>query len=273
MKLKFTYVIFLFAGVMTFMMSHSGGRAAQFNEGNTGAPGDDSKTCGTCHSGGAFGADIVISLVDQDGNEVTAYQGGQTYTVNATINTTVGPGGYGLQMVGLVNSDNSNAGAFANPSTNAQLSVAGARTYLEQAGLSAMNVFSTEWTAPSAGAGSVTFYAAGHAADGNGQTTGDQAVTASFEFEESIVESTIDLKRADFTISPNPVLDRTTIQFESFIEGTLYLSNAAGQYILTQDINGTQHFLDVSSIIPGTYSLSVMDKNNQKVYSKQLIKI
>ena len=273
MKVRFTIISLCFLTIMTIAMSHSGGRATQFSEGNTGAPGDDNKTCATCHSGGSFGTDIAITLQDAEGNDVTDYVGGATYTVTATINTTTAPGGYGLQMVGLINSSENNAGEMASASSNAQLAVVNGRTYLEQAGLSAINTFEAEWTAPTEGSGAVTFYATGHAANGNGQSSGDEAQSVSMEFGENIIESTVDFENDLFTISPNPVADFTTISLDRIVNGTLNVYSGNGQVIFTSDINSNEVVVNLTNYPQGTYLVSIANKENIVVSTKQLIKL
>lgn len=273
MKFKFTTLSICLFALMALLMSHSGGRATQFNEGNTGAPGDDNKTCATCHNGGEFGADIGITLTDLDGTEVTQYQAGKTYTVTATISTTSAPGGYGLQMVGLINSDESNAGSMANASTNAQLADLNGRSYLEQAGLSGPNVFTAEWTAPAVGSGAVTFYAAGHAANGNGNSGGDQATSTSVEFGENVVESTKDYIENLFTVSPNPVQDYTTIILDENVNGNISVYSSTGQLVFESAINTSEFVLNLSDFSTGNYLVSIFNSNNNSVSTKQLIKL
>lgn len=271
MKIKSTLFILTLFGFMTFLMSHSGGRATSQGEGNTGAPGDDAKTCATCHSGGDFGASIAITLTDADGNEVSDYIAGQTYTVAATVNTTSNANGYGLQMVGLVDANNSNAGSLANQSTNAQIGQVGDRSYLEQAGLSALNEFSAEWTAPASGSGSVTFYAAGQAANGNGQTGGDDATQASFQFGENVVESTVEFNTVDLEISPNPIRDITTITFDEMVNGKMNIYSTNGQVLISKSINTQSINLDLSTFNTGTYVLTI--ETEEGITSRQIVKL
>lgn len=268
--MKFT-IVALGLLMMTFLMSHSGGRAAQHGEGNTGAPGDDAKTCATCHTGGNFGADIVISLTDSDGNEVDSYIGGETYTVAATFSTTTDPGGYGLQMVGLVDTDESNAGTFANQSANAQISSVGSRFYVEQAGLSLENVFSADWTAPEEGAGPVTFYAAGHAANGNGGNSGDQALNVAFNFTENIVESTVEFNTVDLEIYPNPVRDITNISFDEVVKGQMSIYDVNGKVLMNQSIQTNSISLDLSTFASGTYMLNI--QTEEGITARQILKM
>jgi len=257
---------------MTIMMSHSGGRGTQFNEGNTGAPGDDNKTCATCHNGGNFGTDIQITLKDVDGNQVSEYKGGETYTVSAVINTSTNPAGYGLQMVAIDNVNEANAGALSDPSGNAQIANTNNRMYLEQAGLSSVSEFSATWEAPT-GAGAVTFYATGHAADGNGQSSGDEAQSVSMEFGENVVESTVEFKDNLFSINPNPVSNFTTITLDRTIDAVVNIHSASGQVLLSNTIQSKELTVDLTDFPQGTYSVTVTDSESKIVSTKQLIKI
>ncbi len=252
-------------------MSHSGGRATQFDAANTGAPGDNALTCGTCHNGGSFGTSIEISLIDSDGNTVSDYIAGQTYTVTATINTTSNPNGYGLQMVGLIDNGNTNAGTLANQSINAQLADLNSRTYLEQAGLSAQNQFSAEWTAPNTGSGSVTFYAAGHAANGNGQSGGDDSAQTSTSFSENIVESTIEFNTVSIEINPNPIRDITNIKFDEIVEGQMSIYNSTGQVMLSNSVFAETVSIDMTEYSTGVYYLTI--ETDKGITTRQLIKL
>lgn len=273
MKLKLTLFTFLLFGLSVVMMSHAGGRAKQHQQGNTGAPGDNNLVCSTCHQGGNFGASIEIRMTDSDGNEVTEYEAGNTYTISAMVNTTTAPVGYGLQMVGLINASEENAGSFSTPSTNAQLVDLADRIYLEQAGLSASNTFTTEWTAPDSGSGSVTFYAAGHAANGNGQSSGDQATTGSAEFGENVVESTVDYDANLFSVNPNPVQDFTLISLDKEIKGTYSIISNSGQLVTSKEIPSTQFNIDMTTFNAGIYTLILSNETGNIVSSQQIIKM
>lgn len=83
-----------------------------------------------------------------------------------------------------------------------------------QAG-SAPYEWTVRWTAPANDVGTVTFYAAGNAADGTGSTSGDQIYASSREVLSRGSLATEDTEiPADFVVQsvfPNPFADRVTI--------------------------------------------------------------
>ncbi len=272
MKLKFTLSIFGLLFAMFLFMSNAGGRAAGPGEGNTGAPGDDPKTCGTCHMGGSFGTSISIEVLNSDGEAVTEYVPGTVYTVEATVNTTTAPAGYGLQLVSLLDSDNSDTEGLATPSDNAQIiSLGNGRTYLEQNALSSSEVFSAEWTAPASSSGGVTFYASGHAANGNSAAGGDEAAVGTFSVSEMVVsidnEADLGLK-----VQPNPTHDFTQISLGQTVNGTVELFDISGKLLFVHSIQGDQYTLDLSSVNNGLYFVKISDVDNQLFETRRIIK-
>ena len=158
-------------------MSNSGGRAAVANSGNTGAPGE-STLCANCHGGGSYSPSMSLAVTDLGGSPVVAYTPGETYNLTVTITASGTPAGYGFQMTSL-QSSNSPAGSFSNPSSNAQIStISSGRTYVEHDGTSSSNTFTAQWTAPATNTGTVTMYANGNAVNGNGGTSGDAGTPA-----------------------------------------------------------------------------------------------
>lgn len=175
------------------MTSSSNGRATAANAGNTGAPGE-SQLCGNCHNGGVFGTvNVSIQLFQQGTNiPVSSYLPGQTYDLSVSINNSSGnPFGYGFQLTALTVVGNNPIAGYFNLATNVKQktvtvgSVAG-RTYIEQNGVTNNNIFNTSWTAPAAGTGSIRFYAAGNAVNGNSSTSQDNGGSTTLTIAESI---------------------------------------------------------------------------------------
>lgn len=173
--------------------SSSGGRASAAGSGNTGAPGE-STTCVTCHGGGNFNVGLSINIYNQGTiTPITTYSPGQTYSMEVTISNSGLPGGFGFQMVAL-NASNSNAGSWLSPSSNTQIATLGnGRSYAEHNGISGTNTFMVDWTAPTTGTGSVTFYSAGNAVNGTGSTAGDGAATSSLMITEMVANVSADM--------------------------------------------------------------------------------
>jgi len=271
MKLKFTLSIFGLC-LMTFvLMSNSGGRAAGVGEGNTGAPGDNAKTCATCHMGGNFGTSIDIQIQDDTGAAITEYIPGNSYQVVATVNTATAPSGYGLQLVSLIDANQTDTEGLSDPSVNAQLIALNGRNYLEQKGMSSLSSFTANWTAPAESSGQVTFYASGHAANGNSASSGDESALGAISITEMPV-AIEDYENLGLTISPNPVVNLTTITLDSKIDGKIELFDISGKMISSSNINSDQYTLDMSMYSTGLYFVKLTDQNQNLFETQRIVK-
>ena len=155
--------------------------------GVTGAPGEF--TCAVCHSGGGVGdGSLSIDAPDQ-------YQPGMAYTITVTLQDP-GQSRWGFELIPLRReaAELVMAGSLTamSPLTLIQ-EVFDGRQYIshssnefdtgEPDGTFATTAdgpvsWSFSWTAPPAGSDTVWFYAAGNAANNNGQNTGDFIYTA-----------------------------------------------------------------------------------------------
>ena len=164
----------------------------------TGAPGDDSNACTACHTG---------TLNSGKGSVKILFPGGNTYTPGAKHHITVQVSDpdqkrWGFQLTARLNSDLANGQAGdLNPSDSlTQVLCDGAGNpkpcpspttvqFIEHTvdgtrnGTSGGVSFEFDWTAPPAGAGSVTFYAAGNAANGNADPSGDHIYSTSLQVD------------------------------------------------------------------------------------------
>lgn len=170
--------------------SNSGGRTAAGSP-RTGAPstgGGTEGTCSQCHNNGAstFGLPVVDwTIADGDGNNITAYEPGQTYNVTVAVSTPMGaPAAYGFNAVFLDDTEAPNgasaqvAGSFANLSSFTQITENGGRPYLEHNDRTPSGVWTFDWTAPAAGFGEVRIYSTGNAVNSNFNTSGDSGSNA-----------------------------------------------------------------------------------------------
>ena len=210
MKIKLLYLIPVLLGAAVIFSSTSSGRAAGANQGNTGAPGDNSRTCVSCHNTGNIEVDLNISLLNASGQEVTSYVPGQTYTVRVQIDSIGGPAAlaWGFQMVCLeapldVNGEDLENWVDMGPN-NYKIANARGRQYAEQSGPSSSNIFDVTWVAPERNTGPVSFYAAGNGVNFNGGTSGDGADTDKIEIAEDVASSISDLWQDEVKLSPNP---------------------------------------------------------------------
>ena len=142
----------------------------------TNAPGEGN--CTQCHGGNLLntaGGSVTI------GDVPASYVPGQTYALSVAVQRP-GQSRWGFELTAL-KGDGTAAGTFANLNTLTATQTNLSRFYInhsrqtpgddgtEQGSPSGLWQFN--WTAPAAGAGTVTFYATGNAANGNGADTGD----------------------------------------------------------------------------------------------------
>ena len=148
--------------------------------GRTGAPAEG--TCGSCHSGGLNDGQGTLAFVGVP----SSYTPGQTYPITVSLARS-GALRWGFESTALNSSDNSAAGSFALTSNLTLLQSKSGKSYVSQTNLNGPDgtypgtpdgpvSWSFNWTAPSAGAGAVTFYAVGVAADNDGNDGGGDLV-------------------------------------------------------------------------------------------------
>jgi uncharacterized protein (TIGR03437 family) len=160
----------------------------------TGAPGDNSRACTACHAGGtpnSFAGNVTISL-----------PGGGTYIPGVRQRVTVKVADdaqqrWGFELTARLDSDSSNgqAGELVPVDNFTQVICedAGPKPcatgvmFIEHTSAGTRNgtkgsaTFQFDWLPPSTNAGPVTLYAAGNAANGDANLTGDHIYTTSLQ--------------------------------------------------------------------------------------------
>lgn len=85
----------------------------------------------------------------------------------------------------------------------------------------------------------------------------------SFEYEAGISDQG---QFVETMVFPNPAADHLILRFSNSVEGLLQVFSNEGQLVQKQAIRGSQHTLDVSELVPGTYYFS-LTKGNTRVGS------
>lgn len=233
--------------VLLLSMGNKNGRASSANRGNTGAPGDETslgqpKTCMNCHNQGPITASLAITVLDNNNQPVTQYQPGQQYTASVKITgngTTIQ--GYGFQMIALRDAGNTDLDGFTdvNPNNYKIASISNGRTYAEHDNISGSNTFNVKWKAPAAGTGSVTFYAAGNAVNGNGTTSGDGAGFSNLKLTEASSVATAEPDELlPIRIFPNPMTGDVQLDAGALTSGTYRVSayNSAAKKVWEEQV-------------------------------------
>ncbi|MEQ8909658.1 MAG: choice-of-anchor V domain-containing protein [Vicingaceae bacterium] len=263
--------------IKVLLSSSSQGRANAANSGNTGAP-SESQVCGSCHTGGSFGATTYqIQLLDNSNNPVNSYVPGSVYTLRGSYNTPIGnnaPTRYGFQVVSLIDNNNATYNAWSSPSANAQIaSAANGRSYTEHDGPSASNSYTVSWTAPPAGSGSVTFYSAANGVNLNGGTRGDNGYSDQLTITENTSTSLAETKQAEVVnFYPNPVKETLFLTTTQLLNTELVIYDLSGSKVKSIALNANQkESVDMSQLSKGIYFLRWADQAG-RFYSKKLIK-
>ena len=250
----FKFLLLLIPISAFLLMSSSGGRT----DGRTGSPGDGSKTCASCHSGGNFNASVEIS----SNIPVTGYLLNTDYTIN--INTTSSSSTHGFQLT-AENNSNTKIGSFIQGSGS---KVNGGR--ITHSTPSASGDWSFTWKSPATDLGKVTFYTAVNAANGNGDAfdDSDQTVTGT---TSSPSLSISEANRLDFEMYPNPAKENLIIQLPSGANKAIVsFYDYVGRLALTKNISDSNSRINVSELSSGIYILKVIA--GTKIGSQKFIK-
>lgn len=155
--------------------------------GMTGAPGNS--TCAACHGDGTVnthGGNVSLGIAD------ASYTGGQKYRITITI-TDGGARRWGFELTARSGSGKTTqAGTFTAADGNSRVISQGSEQYITHTssgtrrGTAGPVTFDVDWTAPAAGAGTVTFYVAANAANNSGSNDGgDHIYTSSKDLSEA----------------------------------------------------------------------------------------
>lgn len=241
--------VFYFSGVL---LADKTGVGNERNQDRTGAPGSLSQQCDKCHSGGNFNSAVVTRLKDSNGNVVTEYNGGETYTYEVEVTGTGSR--YGFQTVSL-KSNNTNGGNFSVQSSNTRVLTLNNKSYAEHNNPSTTGLFKLNWVAPAPGSGTVTFYAAGNNVNNNNDDNGDDpAVAPHLVIPESAVSSVENFNwEEDVFVFPNPAINVLNINLPEVKKVTVKIMDMQGRLVQSETLPNNRFILDISNLESGTY--------------------
>lgn len=278
MKIRLAYSLFALTALAILFWNASEGPAEVQQADRTMSPLSNNTSCGTCHNAGAYSPVMEVQVLDGD-MAVNVYEPEKTYTLQVAITGTEAAA-FGFQAVALQGEDDVNAGTFGTPPAGIQVTPLNERMYAEHSMPSASNVFSIEWTAPTAGAGNVRIYASGNAANDNNSVTGDQGafLSSPLVLTELGASSTRDklLTFEEISIVPNPAGNGTLLTLNNQDPGRYFLTllNATGQQLQKQGLvlaQGRQtNWIDLSGLPRGLYFLQL--SNGQQQLTKKILK-
>ena len=124
------------------------------------------------------------------------------------------------------------------------------------------------WTAPTSGTGSVTFYVAAMAANGNGNNRGEKMYIDTISISENISASIADIENWNINLYPNPTTQTISIDGYTNTNSKLKVINQTGKVMMDVNFNNS---LDVSALSTGTYYLKIYENN--RVFMKRFTKL
>lgn len=178
-------------GVLVILFIVSTGSVFAFSSGppneKTGAPNENTCAQAGCHAGNDLnvsGGSLMLTIPE-------TYIPSEVYTIVVNLSRE-GQSRWGFEMTAL-DADGASAGSFeADDAGNTQLSEANSKQYIKHTsigtaqGTNDTHSWELEWTAPDADIGSITFYAAGNASNGNFNPVDDYIYTTQSESTPAI---------------------------------------------------------------------------------------
>ncbi|MGB0429465.1 MAG: choice-of-anchor V domain-containing protein [Bacteroidia bacterium] len=164
------YALFTGFGILalsTVLLSNGNGPQSAVS----GSPLEGGNDCTQCHSGTVNTGPGTLEITG-----VESYDRGETYTITVNMDH-AGRSKFGFQAIALDDMDQPAGTFMAGDET--EIFNSDGNSYIQHKNPNNSGEFTFEWTAPTSGAGGVTFYAAANAANNNNNTKGDYIYTAS----------------------------------------------------------------------------------------------
>ena len=300
MKIKLVSIVFLLVSASIIFSSYRNGAAQHGGWDCSGGESGLSNPTGCASGGGCHASSVTTGItvlleLDSAGIPVTGYWPGQTYTVKLTgTNTTSSTlPGFGFQITATVGTTElatpTTAGTWGTAPAGAQVAAPQANNFVlsvfEQSsvrqpasgsgGTGTIYMDSITWTAPVAGTGSVSLWAALNAVNNNGNADGgDLWNVAHIIITEDTVAATntgiTSISQANrVNAFPNPVSNILNLQWENAQTGTSLVSvyTMTGQLMTATNVNGANAYsINTSDWAPGIYMVNVQKGSTSNVF-------
>lgn len=237
---------------MSFVMSDNG------KAGKNGSPGENTCAESGCHTGNPVNSSNGSVTITAPTMTNWQYVPGQVYPISVTV-AQQGRSLFGLGFEALLASGANGGTITITNSTQMQIKNATVNGNIRanvvhklNGGASAnTHTFTFNWTAPASTAGTITFYAAGNAANNDGNESGDFIYTAS----RTVSPVTTGIEEAGSTaasmqVYPNPATDQFTVSYglqqSSDVEINVFSTN--GKLVMQQELRSES---------PGTHETGI----------------
>jgi hypothetical protein len=273
---KTAILTLLLAGVsFVFFSSLSTGPGAGFMAGYTGAPFDNSGDyCSNCHGGGSFTPSVMIQLLDANSAPVTTYLPGASYTVHIEVSSSTGVTSntrYGFQVMSAENTGNSDIGSWGPIPLDYHSVLINGRTYVEHSDRLASGIIDIPWTAPTAGAGGITFYAAGNVVNFDMSSSGDNPTTNTLTVTQTNLPLTWlyfrgkeDKGAINLEWATTGDIVKGEFLLEKSTEGKVFQYLGESSALTTSEATHKYLFRDEAPLKDNFYRISVVDVSGQK---------
>jgi len=261
------FIILLLILISYQAITYSGGP----NAGLTNAPGENN--CTSCHSGSLITSGSNWSNIVLNTNiPATGYLPDSIYNITLSHSQS-GINTWGFQITSLISSNNNMAGNITiTNSAKTQKKTSGSKEYVTHTSSgtsgSGSNSWTYSWKAPSTNVGDIKFYATVNAANGNGNTSGDQifAKTWTFSVSSLLPTATINASKISVCVGDTVFLtgggnNNPTSFSWTMTGGTPSSSSAQNPYVI-YSTSGTKTISLVTSntkgkSLPSTVNISV----------------
>ena len=273
MNMRISLLIVTFVALVLFFVPEiltSKNNGAQLTSNYTGAPGFPN--CTQCHSGVANSGDGGINVVGNFTGSI--YVPGDTYELNVTINSgSAASNKYGFMLAAM--QGNSYLGTLQALNTDCQVEPGGrwiTHTISGNAGGTSSKTYTFNWTAPAQGSGAVSFYVAGNAANGNGNTNGDNIYVLSNplvvnEQPSSSFQNYWNIFPA--AIYPNPAREFLYIDAPGYDITKYFIYDFSGKLVQSNFLNQKNRISVPLELLPsGEYIFIVQDSKGRISGSK-----
>jgi hypothetical protein len=263
---KITLAIFSLGIILIVFQSFSTKRTREregTEPGHTGSPGDDYKTCTTCHGGtNEFKEGWITSNVPE-----TGFEPGKRYTITAT-NTRVGNTRFGFLIAPQDIEGNLQGQLIITDSIETKLVGDDSYVTYRAAGVESVDarIWSFDWIAPDED--SVTFYGAFNS-NHDGHKWVDNTVTSQLKLKRKSLVNIIKTVENDLKIYPNPTTEFINLNV-SLDNKQIKIVDIVGKIVFESD-NLSNNHLEVKHLTQGTYFIFIVDGST--TYTSKFVKL
>lgn len=231
--------------------------------GHTGSTGDNGLTCTACHTGPAVSNQTLDIMVMDGPIAVTEYEAAKTYQVRVELQadeTNFPKAGFSLTVEdaqgdkagGLTTIDNrASGGLYATHTSQGNTNDTGSVVWI------------LEWTSPNQDIGSIFFWVAGNAANGDDTNAGDVILTNNISIAAAPNISTESFEMKEVSAFPSPAKDFVRFEVPTPGIGEVHFYDLTGQRVQRTevDFDGSSTQVNTSQLAAGTYLVKILQGN------------